>query len=362
MKYRKSLIAATLAAGLLAACGGSGSSEGETATTTARVKNAALPTTTVAAATTVAGATTVAPATTIASTTTVATATTAPAATTTAPAATTTVAAAPTTTIAVPAQTKVSDPGNYAPTYLAPNNALGSPRPALPAEASVTTNAARTVSTAYRTDSSATLTVASAEWVGTTTPMTLRWNLTVGTKTVPCDNCAFVSTGVKKAIKAVLAAKLDGSGVTSVRGFDPAASGVGSFVGNGWAAEFVVGDPTNVDAAATGNSIRDLVLGCTGATASTCFNVTSGIAELRWKNQVWAVADCVSALQNGGPKLSVADLSNQLKGANADTTALVRQRASLDRVAIAMPQYRPTFATTGTARALTGFASTGCAQ
>lgn len=354
MKHRQSVLAVALAAALLAACGGSGSSEGETATTTARVKNAALPTTTVA------GATTVAPATTAAAATTVAPNTTAAAATTVAPA--TTVAAAPTTTIAVPTQTKVSDPGNYAPTYLAPNSALGSPRPALPAEASVSTNASRAVSNTYKTDASGTLTVASAEWVGTTTPMTLRWNLTVGTKTVPCDNCAFVSTATKKVIKSVLAAKLDGSGVTGVRGFDPAATGIGSFLGNGWGAEFIVGDPTSVDAAATGNSIRDIVLGCTGATASTCFNVTSGIAELRWKNQVWATSDCVSALQNGGPKLSVADLSSKLKGANADTITLIRQRASLDRVAVALPQYRPVFATSGTARALTGFASTGCAQ
>lgn len=355
MKHRKSVFAVALAAALLAACGGSGSSEGDTATTTARVKNAALPTTTVAAATTVAPTTTVAGATTVAPSTTAATATTVPAATTT-------VAAAPTTTIAVPTQTKVTDPGNFAPTYLAPNNAAGSPRPALPAEASVTTNSARAVSNTYKTDASGTLTVASAEWVGTTTPMTLRWNLTVGGKTVPCDNCAFVSTATKKVIKSVLAAKLDGSGVTAVRGFDPAATGVGAFLGNGWGAEFIVGDPTNIDAAATGNSIRDLVLGCTGSTASTCFNVTSGIAELRWKNQVWATADCVSALQNGGPKLSVADLSSKLKGANADTTTLIRQRASLDRVAVALPQYRPVFATSGTARALTGFASTGCAQ
>ena len=348
MKHRRSVLAVALAATLLAACGGSGSSDGESATTTARVKNAALPTTTIATATTAAAATTVAPATTAAP------------GTTAAP--TTTAAAAPTTTIAVPTQTKVSDPGNFAPTYLAPNNALGSPRPALPAEASITTNAAKAVSATYRTDSSGTLTVASAEWVGTSSPMTLRWNLTVGSKTVPCDNCAFVSTATKKVIKSVLAAKLDGSGVTAVRGFDPAATGVGSFLGNGWAAEFVVGDPTSVDAAATGNSIRDLVLGCTGATASTCFNVTSGIAELRWKNQVWATSDCASALQNGGPKLSVADLSTKLKGANADTITLVRQRASLDRVAVATPPYRPVFATSGTSRALTGFASTGCAQ
>ena len=347
MKKRNSLLAVVLAATVFASCGGSKSSDSASETTIKRVKNAALPTTTVAVATTVAGATTTAPA---------ATTTTAPGATTT------TVAAAPTTTIAVPVQTKVTDPGNYAPTYLASTSALGAPRPALPAEASVTANAAKTVSTTYRTDSTGNLTVASAEWVGTTTPMTLRWNLTVGTKTIPCDNCAFVSTGVKKVIKAVLAATLKGSGITSVRGLDPTATAVGSYLGNGWGAEFIVGDPTSINAAATGNSIRDWVLGCTGSTASTCRNVTNGIGELRWKNEVWSVSDCISALQNGGPKLSVADLKSKLSGANADTVALVRQRAALDRVAVAAPLYRPVFATSGNARALTGFASTGCAQ
>ena len=355
MKKRKSLVAVAIAAALFASCGGSKSSDNASESTVKRVKNAALdtttsvaPTTTVAATTTTAGATT----------TTAAGATT----TTAVGATTTTVAAAPTTTIAVPVQTKVTDPGNYAPTYLATTSALGAPRPALPAEASVTTNAAKTVSTTYRTDSTGNLTVASAEWVGTATPMTLRWNLTVGTKTVPCDNCAFVSTGVKKIIKAVLAASVKGSGISSVRGLDPTATAIGSYLGNGWAAEFVVGDPTSVDTAATGNSIRDWALGCTGSAASTCRNVINGFGELRWKNEVWSTADCISALQNGGPKLLVADLKSKLSGANADTVALIRQRASLDRVTIAAPLYRPVFATSGNARALTGFASTGCAQ
>lgn len=350
MKKRNTLIGVVLAAAVIASCGGSKSSDNASETTIKRVKNAALDTTTTVAVTTTAPA---------ATTTTAAGATTTTAA---AGATTTTAAAAPTTTIAVPVQTKVSDPGGFAPTYLASTNALGAPRPALPAEASITANASKTVGTTYRTDASGTLTVASAEWVGTTTPMTLRWNLTVGTKTVPCDNCAFVTTGVKKVIKAVLAATLKGSGVTAVRGFDPSATAIGSYIGNGWGAEFVIGDPTNIDASATGNSIRDWALGCTGATASTCRNVTNGIGELRWKNEVWSVADCTSALQNGGPKLLVADLSSKLKGANADTVTLVRQRAALDRVAVALPLYRPVFATSGTARALTGFASTGCAQ
>jgi hypothetical protein len=341
MGKRKSLGAVAVAVAIFASCGGSRSSDNATETTTKRVKNAALDTTTTVAVTT-----------------------TAPGPTTTGVVAvtTTTVAVAPTTAVAVPVQTKVSDPGNYSPTYLATTNSLGTPRPALPVEASLVSNASKTVSTTYRTDSSGTLNVASAEWMGATTPMTLRWNLTVGTKTIPCDNCAFVSTGVKKIIKAVLAAGLKGSGVSSVRGYDPSVTAIGSYMGNGWAAEFVVGDPVSVDAAATGNSIRDWALGCTGSTASTCRNVINGFGELRWKNEVWSTSDCVSALQNGGPKLLVSDLRSKLSGANTDTVALIRQRASLDRVTIAAPLYRPVFAASGNTRALTGFASTGCAQ
>jgi len=314
MKMKKSnvLIGMVVAATVLASCGGSKSSDSATQTTGVFLKNAA-PT-----------------ATTVPVTTTAVTSATTPASAATAPSPASRVAG-PTTTIAVPVPVKVADPGSYVPSYLASSDPLGAPHP-------------------------------SAEWVGAATPMTLRWNLTVGTKTIPCDNCAFVTTAVKRVIKAVLAEKLKGSGVTSVRGFDPASGGVGAFLGNGWAAEFVLSDATSIDATATGNSIRDWVLGCSGSTASTCRNVTSGIAELRWKNQIWAVADCTSALQNGGPRILLTDLATKLKGANADTVTFVRQRASLDRVSIALPIYRPTFATSGTARSLTGFASTGCAQ
>jgi len=339
---KKFLVAAAMVgAGLLTSCGGSTPNASES---TMRTKNEALPTTVPVAST-------------LAVPTTIAASTSAPA--TTSP---TTSIVATTSTIAVPSPTPVVDPGGFAPTYLASTDAAASPRPAMPAEASVAANAAKAVSSQYRTDASGTLTVATAEWVGSTTPMTLRWNLTVGSKTIPCDNCAFVTTGVKKMIKAVLAEKLKGTGITSVRGFDPSVTGVGAFSGNGWSAEFLVGDPASLDSAATGNSIRDWVLGCTGSTASTCRNVTNGIGELRWKNQVWSVADCKSALQNGGPRMLMTDLSTKLKGASTDVIALVRQRAALDRVSIALPLYRPTYTTSGTSRVLAGFASTGCAQ
>jgi hypothetical protein len=136
---------------------------------------------------------------------------------------------------------------------------------------------------------------------------------------------------------------------------------VGAFQGNGWGVEFILADQTN-DSAATGNAIRDFLLSCTGTTASTCKNVSLKVAELKWKNTLWSTSDCISALRNGGPGQLIDGIATALTGANADTAALIRARAALDRVAVATPAYRPVFNTSGTTRTLTGFASTGCAS
>jgi len=334
------VVALTLGVAVIAACGGS-DTEGSTPTT--RVENALLiPTTTAATNATLpskgsAGTD---------SSTTVASATT--------------VAAAPTTLAPVVPAVVVADPGNYQATYLATNDPLGSPRPALPAEASLATNSARTVSTAYRTDT--VLTVTAAEWVGTTTPMTLRWTISTTAGLLPCDNCAFVSAKAKRIIKEVTSQTLKGSGVKSIRGLDPTTTQVGAFNGNGWGVEFLVGEPASIDAGATGNSIRDYLLGCTGTTASTCKNVTLGAAELKWRNAVWSTSDCVSALRNGGPRQIVDGLPSALSGATDEGKALINARSALDRVAVATPAYRPVFTASGTTRTITGFASTGCAS
>lgn len=350
MRKRSFLTGVIAATVVLASCGGSSDSSSNDTTASTRVKNAALPTTTAVATT----ETTTAPATTVAPATTTAPATTA--------AATTETTASPATTAApevtVPEVTKVKDPGGYQATYLATTDPLGSPRPALPAEASITTNAAKAVGTAYRADADGILNVTAAEWSGTATPLTLRW--TVNGK--PCDNCAFLSPTAKKVVKALLAATLPGSGITGVRGLDATAVGVGQYQGSGWGFEVLIGDPASAEAQKTGNAIRDWALGCSGDTAATCRNVELGIGELRWKNQIWSVANCTSALQNGGPKILLADATKLLKGATAETASLVRQRAAIDRVAFATPTYRPVFASSGDARALTGFASTGCAK
>lgn len=340
MKIRFKIVGAVIATALITSCGGGGDSSTESTSKT-RTKNAALPTTTIDATSSTLAVDNP---------------------TTTAPAAaspTTTAASdSPTSTAVVSAPTKVSDPGNYSATYLASTDPLGSPRVILPAEASATTNAAKTVSAQYATDAAGILSVTKAEWVGTSTPMTLRW--TVGG--IACDNCAFLSAGSKKIVKSLLALKVDGSGIKSMRGVDPAATGLGQFAGNGWSVEAIVGDPGSVATAAAGNSILNWALACSGGTASTCRNVDLGIGELRWKNEIWTVADCTSALQNGGPRMLIADVKSQLKGASAEAAALVRQRAALDRVVLSAPLYRPVFATSGNTKTLTGFASTGCAK
>jgi hypothetical protein len=323
----------------VASCGSSSSDSSGSDTT--RVKNAALVTTTLASGTLPskgsAGDT----------------------ATTTAPA---TTAAPATTLVPVPAAAVITDPGNFQATYLASDNALGAPRPALPAEASLASNAARAVSATWNTDSAGVLTVTKAEWVGTTTPMTLRWTIsTTSSGSLACDNCAFITSKAKSIIKEVTSQTLKGSGIKSIRGLDPTSPQVGAYLGNGWGVEFLLGDQTN-DSAATGNAIRDLLLSCSGTTASTCKNVTLKVAELKWKNTLWATSDCVSALRNGGPSQLIDGIATALTGASAETAALVRARAALDRVAVATPAYRPVFNTSGTTRTLTGFASTGCAS
>ena len=330
----------------VASCGGSSSDESGAPTTLFQKNAAVIPTTTTASSGTLpskgsAGGDTGTPGTTPA----------------------TTPATAPATTLVpVPAAAVVTDPGNYQATYLASDNALGAPRPALPAEASLTSNAARAVSATWNTDSAGVLTVTKAEWVGTTTPMTLRWTIsTTSAGSLVCDNCAFITAKAKSIIKEVTSQKLKGSGIKSIRGLDPTAPQVGAFLGNGWGVEFLLGDQTN-DSAATGNAIRDFMLSCSGTTASTCKNVSLKVAELKWKNTLWSTSDCISALRNGGPSQLIDGIATALTGANADTAALIRARAALDRVAVATPEYRPVFNTSGTTRTLTGFASTGCAS
>ncbi|MEI6742127.1 MAG: hypothetical protein WCL35_00055 [bacterium] len=334
----------------VASCGSSKSDSSGPDTT--RVKNAALVTTTLASGTLPSKGSAGETPTTVAAATT----------TSAAPATTATTAAPATTLVPVPAAAVVADPGNYQATYLASDNPLGAPRPALPAEASLTSNAARAVSATWNTDSAGVLTVTKAEWVGTATPMTLRWTIsTTSSGSLVCDNCAFVTTKAKSIIKEVTSQTLKGSGIKSIRGLDPTAPQVGAFLGNGWGVEFLLGDQTN-DSAATGNAIRDLMLSCSGTTASTCKNVSLKVAELKWKNTLWSTSDCISALRNGGPSQLIDGIATALTGANADTAALVRARAALDRVAVATPAYRPVFNTSGTTRTLTGFASTGCAS
>lgn len=302
----------------LAACSSNSSSSDST---TKRVKNAALTTTTVSGATTVAPTTSVTP---------------------------------------VEAAVTVSDPGNYTPTYLAPGDALGSPRVNMTSEANLAVNTTRTVGNSLKTDSSNNLTVTAAEWIDSS-PMTLKWTVRAGTRSIACNNCAFLTAHTKKALAALLASDA-AVGIASVQGVRPTQIGPGEFIGHGWAFEAVLSAPTVHDQIRNGNAIREWVLNCTGTTASTCRNTKLGISQMHWRNSYWSVADCTSALINGGPRRLHHDYASRASSATADVKARLKISAAVDRVLIALPIYRPIFASSGSARSLTGYASTGCAS
>lgn len=320
MMRRKVLMSATavLCVALTACSSNSSSSD----STTKRVKNAALTTTSIAgSSTTNAPSTTVTP---------------------------------------VEAAVTVSDPGNYTPTYLAPGDAAGSPRVNMTSEANLATNASRTVSNSLKTDSTGNLTVTAAEWIDSS-PMTLKWTVKAGTRSIACNNCAFLTTHTKKALAALLGSDV-AAGIASIQGVRPTQVGPGEFIGHGWAFEAVVNAPTVHEQIRNGVAIREWVTNCTGTTASTCRNTKLGIAQLHWRNSYWSVADCTSALVNGGPRRLHHDYAARASAANAELKARLKIAAAIDRVYIALPIYRPIFATTGSARSLTGYASTGCAS
>lgn len=320
MMRRKVFMSATaILCVALTACSSSSSASD---TTSKRVKNAALTTTSVAgAATTEAPSTSVTP---------------------------------------VEAAVKVVDPANYTPTYLAPGDAAGSPRVNMTSEASLAVNASRTVSSALRADSTGNITVIGAEWIDAS-PMTLKWTVKAGSRSIACNNCAFLTAHTKKALAALLASDV-AAGIASIQGVRPTQVGHGEFIGHGWAFEAVVNAPTVHEQIRNGVAIREWVTNCTGTTASTCRNTKLGISQLHWRNSYWSVADCTSALVNGGPRRLHHDYASRASAASAELKVRLKIAAAIDRVYIALPLYRPIFASTGSARSLTGYASTGCAS
>lgn len=274
---------------------------------------------------------------------------------------TTTVAAATTTTLTpVEGAVKVTDPGDYTPTYLAASDSAGSPRVNMTSEANLAVNTSRTVSNALKTDSTGGINVTAAEWINSS-PMTLKWTVKAGSRSVACNNCAFLTTHTKKALAALLASDVAG-GIASIQGVRPHHVGPGEYIGHGWAFEVVVNASTVHEQIRNGVAIREWVTNCTGTTASTCRNTKLGIAQLHWRNSYWSVADCKSALVNGGPRRLHHDYAARASSGNADLQARLKINAAIDRVYIALPLYRPMFETSGSARSLTGYASTGCAS
>lgn len=236
-------------------------------------------------------------------------------------------------------------------TVPAPTTTIGvddpaaSPRPTLPVEAAPDSTAA--VPSALATDG--VLNVSSASWVAADGPRQLVWTLTYRGRQVTCTNCAFVSQSTKQMIAAVLGDAV-GDGVQSVVGFDPSAL-AGDYRSNGWAAEFVVG--TDINSSIAGDGLQRWVLECPGG---TCRSQSLKVAEMRWGNRMWSVADCGTPLWRGGPT-DIGETS-VLEGASASAT----REAALDRVLLAGPHFRPVIATGQGSGSVNGYVATGCAS
>jgi len=200
-------------------------------------------------------------------------------------------AALPTSTVA--AATTVAPAVSTAPTTVAPSASIdfASLRPSLPAEMAPDGPAA--VSSSLQSDPDGILNVSASAWGGGVGLRSLDWTVSAGGRSVQCSNCAFLSDSMRRIVKEVLGGSA-GRNVVSVRGFDPSVTAPGDPRGLGWAAEFLV-----VDASA-GNAVVDWVLKC--PTATSCRSSAINAGEMLWRNQFWGIeASCDESLASRGP-------------------------------------------------------------
>jgi len=249
---------------------------------------------------------------------------------------------------AMPNASLPSSPAASTPSVVSPGSASGGevPRPELPAEAAP--DSAAPAVGQFATDSDGVLTVRSATWVSDAVgPRDLVWRVAARGREVSCTNCRWLDPVTKRVVAAVLADPV-GDGVQAVVGFDPSAD-PSDFRSNGWAAEFIVG--TDANAPVRGDAIQRWILECD---ASTCRSQQLNVAEMRWANKIWSVANCNLPLRSGGP--SEISETAVLEGA----TATAIRESALDRVRLASPHFRPVLSTTGGAGEITGYSETGC--
>jgi hypothetical protein len=177
---------------------------------------------------------------------------------------------------------------------------------------------------------------------------TLQWNLTSGSRTVQCTNCAYLSKSMKKIVKEVLAGSV-GTWVASINGYDPSITAPADNRGLGWAAEFLVSSP------AGGNAIADWILKC--SSASSCRSNTLKVSEMLWSNRYWGIeTSCTEKLKDHGPTMAYpsADMST--------SDQIERREFAIDRVRLGAAEYLPAYERSGDVRRLIGWRETGCAS
>jgi hypothetical protein len=223
---------------------------------------------------------------------------------------------------------------------LSPEDANGSPHFVLPSDFDPSVNTNSEVPEDLKTDADDILTVKSASFIDGEGPYVLDWKLKNGDVTVSCFNCALLDQRVKKIIAAVLASGT-ANNIEKIIGVEPARTLAGDYAGNGWQAEFVVG-----------NSAKSIQAG-EKITAWLLENSSDNkVVSVLWQNMLYSGSGC------GKELLKVSPVEAYPTAIPA--TSAAQRDAAMDRVTVASPSYIPQFEDRDGAQFLTGWKATSC--
>lgn len=223
---------------------------------------------------------------------------------------------------------------------LPPSDPAGSPHFVLTDDFDPAVNTSRKVPDFLSSDPDGLLDVEESVMSDGTGPYDIVWRIARGGGQVDCVNCAMLDARLKSIIASVLESPA-GEGVESVIGVDTARTLAGDYAGNGWQAEFVVGD--GAEGVASGEKVASWLLA----------NSAEGrILSVTWQNLLRAASKCGTDLSAVAP----------VEAYNSDpgSSAAARRDAALDRVVVASPAYSPVFEDRDGAVVLQGWRATSC--
>jgi hypothetical protein len=223
---------------------------------------------------------------------------------------------------------------------LKPDDASGSPHFALTSDFDPASNEKREVPKDMQEDPDGVLTVKSASFVDGEGPYVLDWKIKNGDSNISCLNCVMLDVRVKKIIAAVIASGT-GDSIEKIQGVDPARTVAGDYSGNGWQAEFIVG-----------NSAKGVQAGEKISTWLLENSSDNKVMSVMWRNMLYSQNECGKKLIDASP---VEAYSSAIP---ADAQA--QANAAMDRVIATSPSYIPQFEDRDGAQFVTGWKATSC--